>query len=51
MSWSDFLDKLPLEISNKIIEYIFDEDVKNTKKELIEEIKSIKLLIDFIMIY
>ena len=31
MSWSYFLDKLPLEISNKIIEYVFDEDVKNTK--------------------
>ena len=49
MSWSNFLDKLPVEITDKILEYVFNENVINNKKHIIMELDTIKCLIDFCM--
>ena len=47
-TWKKFLDKLPINISEKIMEHVF-EDVPKIKKESLEEFKSIKYFIEFLI--
>ena len=48
-NWRIFLNKLPEDISEKILKFVFEENVKKAENDLISEFKSIKHFIYYLI--
>tara|TARA_Y100000814_G_scaffold247885_1_gene193706 strand:- start:189 stop:356 length:168 start_codon:yes stop_codon:yes gene_type:complete len=48
-NWKMFLKKLPDDISDKILKFVFEENVRKAKKELNSEFNSIKHFIYYLI--
>ena len=47
--WKIFLNRLPEDISDKILRLVFEKNIQKTKKDLINEFESIKYFIYYLL--